>query len=347
MKKRNLVHEFAILTLLAFAIGVIVLQAHFNFTGYAVLSNYTNQTDCESSGYFWYNNTCNSDALVQVNSTTNSTLTNSTTNSTLTDLTNSTTNSTLTNSTTNSTTNSSTCTENWSCTDWTDCADGSQTRTCNDANSCGTTADEPSLSQTCTVACTENWVCTDWSDCNDGTKTRTCNDANSCGTTVYQPSLLHECTSAPTTDTSQTSAASATSNVVQTSTCTPSWTCGDWQECVNGTQLRVCTDVNNCGTQDGMPEASQACTPVLSNNQTAQQKKGFFSLVGSVVQGPIHAVGNFFNNKTNIFIFSGAVIALVLGFFTFRFFSKHDISITSKKSPSIYPSTPVLDPPSD
>jgi len=41
------------------------------------------------------------------------------------------------------------CTENWSCTDWSACADNIQTRICTDANSCGTTTNRPALSQTC------------------------------------------------------------------------------------------------------------------------------------------------------------------------------------------------------
>jgi hypothetical protein len=43
------------------------------------------------------------------------------------------------------------CTENWSCTAWTDCVGGSQTRTCTDSNSCGTVVSKPSESQSCTV----------------------------------------------------------------------------------------------------------------------------------------------------------------------------------------------------
>ena len=42
------------------------------------------------------------------------------------------------------------CTENWSCTAWTDCVGGSQTRTCTDSNSCGTETSKPAESQSCT-----------------------------------------------------------------------------------------------------------------------------------------------------------------------------------------------------
>lgn len=42
------------------------------------------------------------------------------------------------------------CTENWSCNDWSSCSGGIQTRTCTDANSCGTTVNKSTTSQSCT-----------------------------------------------------------------------------------------------------------------------------------------------------------------------------------------------------
>jgi len=41
------------------------------------------------------------------------------------------------------------CTESWSCTDWSVCANSTQTRTCSDANNCGTTDQKPVESQSC------------------------------------------------------------------------------------------------------------------------------------------------------------------------------------------------------
>ena len=42
------------------------------------------------------------------------------------------------------------CVESWSCSDWSGCASGTQTRTCTDAHSCGTTVFKPAVTQTCT-----------------------------------------------------------------------------------------------------------------------------------------------------------------------------------------------------
>lgn len=89
------------------------------------------------------------------------------------------------------------CTELWSCGAWGSCASGSQSRTCTDGHSCGTTTNRPALTQAC--SCTESWSCGSWSACGGGNQTRTCSDANSCGTTASQPPLTQSCTTPDTT----------------------------------------------------------------------------------------------------------------------------------------------------
>jgi len=84
------------------------------------------------------------------------------------------------------------CTENWSCTEWSECVDGVQTRKCIDSNNCGTTVNKPDESRSC--ICTENWSCTGWSACVGGVQTRTCTDLNDCGTTFNKPSESRDCT---------------------------------------------------------------------------------------------------------------------------------------------------------
>ncbi len=108
------------------------------------------------------------------------------------------------------------CVESWSCNSWTACSGSSQSRTCTDANSCGTTYDKPSVTQSCTVTtnngntggggggggggiasatttstCTEKWNCTNWSKDNCGT--RTCTDQNNCDTTKNKPLETQTC----------------------------------------------------------------------------------------------------------------------------------------------------------
>ncbi len=134
------------------------------------------------------------------------------------------------------------CTSNWQCGAWSVCAGGTQTRSCNDTNQCGTTDGQPPLSQTCTVQCTPNWQCGAWSVCANGSQTRSCTDQNSCGTTDGQPPLSQSCVPI----------------------CTPNWQCGAWSVCTGGTQARVCQDSNSCGINDQRPSESQTCTPACS-----------------------------------------------------------------------------------
>ena len=54
------------------------------------------------------------------------------------------------------------CIENWTCTPWTTCTDGTQTQTCTDNNQCGTTYEKPPETRTC-----ENTECTTNTDCDD------------------------------------------------------------------------------------------------------------------------------------------------------------------------------------
>jgi hypothetical protein len=87
------------------------------------------------------------------------------------------------------------CAESWSCTAWSSCNNSSQTRTCTDANACGTTTSKPAEIQSCQIApsCMENWSCTAWSSCNNSSQTRTCTDANACGTTIDRPNTMYAC----------------------------------------------------------------------------------------------------------------------------------------------------------
>ena len=42
-------------------------------------------------------------------------------------------------------------------------------------------------------------------------------------------------------------------------TCTENWQCTEWLDCYNGKQSRVCTDLNQCGTENNKPSEKQEC----------------------------------------------------------------------------------------
>jgi len=53
----------------------------------------------------------------------------------------------------------------------------------------------------------------------------------------------------------------------QTKACTQDWQCGGWANCsLDGNQLRICSDGNNCSNATGKPPESQACIPKIENN---------------------------------------------------------------------------------
>lgn len=95
------------------------------------------------------------------------------------------------------------CTPDWSCTAWTECRDGVESRTCTDVSqpACGTDFAKPIERQTCTtpqpdpVACVEQWSCTEWSACVDGAETRSCQDLEQCGTETSKPATMFDCSS--------------------------------------------------------------------------------------------------------------------------------------------------------
>ena len=124
------------------------------------------------------------------------------------------------------------CSESWSCTDWSACANNQQTRTCTDANNCGTTTTNPAITQSC--SCTPNWQCSSWSDTTNECGTRLCTDANLCGVDTNKPTTSQACA------------------------CVPSWQCSQWNACVNSQQTRTCDDPIGCNTNQ--PPLSQTCT---------------------------------------------------------------------------------------
>lgn len=87
-----------------------------------------------------------------------------------------------------------TCTPKWTCSEWSECNQGVQTRACNDSNNCNINTGKPIEYQKCVPKCIENWSCTNWSECSDtGIQTRKCTDSNLCGTTITKLSESQSC----------------------------------------------------------------------------------------------------------------------------------------------------------
>ena len=134
------------------------------------------------------------------------------------------------------------CKSDWSCSNWEECANDIQKRTCIDKNSCYIPTQIPDFTRYCGNKCKENWQCS-WSACTRGYTTPTCTDKNSCGTEYSKPKKL-QCSAAE-----------------ENKECTPNIECSNWTECntdynfigllsnvnkLGGTSSRICIDRNNC-----------------------------------------------------------------------------------------------------
>ena len=178
------------------------------------------------------------------------------------------------------------CTENWNCTEWIDCSNGTQTRKCNDASNCGTTQNKPTEMQNCENSLEPvEWACTNWSNCVEGYKTRNCSCTGDCG---KKPAVIEACGSACTemwicddwgscangqkTRECQELIGCETdiNKPAETQTCeeecVENWSCNNWSGCVNGTQTRICTDTSSCGTTYDKPVESQTCAIECTEN---------------------------------------------------------------------------------
>jgi hypothetical protein len=96
-----------------------------------------------------------------------------------------------------------------------------------------------------------------------------------------------------------------------TLTCSESWTCTAFGDCVDGIETRACSDSNRCGTERAKPEESQSCIsqPVLQEeNQTGQQSNG--GITGAVI-GALGVGGTIFIFVFVIFVLGVSVIVLM------------------------------------
>lgn len=88
------------------------------------------------------------------------------------------------------------CTENWQCSLWSQCVNGTQTRPCLDVSQCGTDINKPEISQSCTTALETciTFTYTDWGDCVNGKQTRTVVVSLPKGCTGGKPITSQNCT---------------------------------------------------------------------------------------------------------------------------------------------------------
>ena len=289
MEKGKFVYRFALMFLLVVTSYVVLSQSNLKFTGFVTNSggttcdgNWTNTTSECNNGtqtitWTGINSTnCTSPIIETINCTSTNTTSNQTSNIT--------TNKTETNTPSNQTSNITT----------------NQT--------------EETDTQSESISCSEDWVCEEWSECEEGNQTRSCNDENDCGVEEGRPTEVKTCVVEAVVE-ETTEVETPTEQIVEpvavVPTCTPEWKCGDWQECVNNKQPRVCVDVKMCNLSTGIPPTSQNCTSIIKANcsdkiknqgETAVDcggpcnKCGFLTMMGNAISGQNNGKSSLFKS---------------------------------------------------
>ena len=161
-----------------------------------------------------------------------------------------------------------TCTPKWECSEYNECVDGKQTRTCEDVNECDNNEGKPEEEQSCIVPCT-NECSENEKECS-GDGYRVCNDNNGDG--CFEWGSVTSCSS---TEICENGAC----------VCNPNWQCTSWSRCEGKQQTRTCNDLNNCSPNENQYTEVQLCNEltgavigdnILTGNSVFENLKSFF-----------------------------------------------------------------------
>jgi hypothetical protein len=148
-------------------------------------------------------------------------------------------------------------------------------------------------SVTCSGTCTYVTTACYNSTCGD----HTCNGEE---TSVNCPA---DCTSGSGTGTTSSGGGGGGGGIPITKanvTCTQSWQCGDWSECVDGKETRTCTDVNDCANKKATwkvdqiisvskPAESRACNEEVTETPISfptEQEEEYNGIIPEIVAEP-------------------------------------------------------------
>jgi len=134
-------------------------------------------------------------------------------------------------------------------------------------------------------------------NCSSGCIWEECITTLSCGDTILNGNEAcegsdfgtHTCVEQGFTTGSLTCNSDCTLNTGACTTCTEDWSCPQWDtiECVDGTETRTCTDVNDCGTTTSKPSESQDCSAeTISAETSAGEEETDTSITTQTTQEP-------------------------------------------------------------
>jgi len=104
-----------------------------------------------------------------------------------------------------------------------------------------------------------------------------------------------------------------TTNNNEIEECIIYWECEEWGKCDNGTQTRVCVDLNACGTDEMKPSEERDCVNEgISGDEATMEgyKPGFFRSTGLAISDSFTASGNYLG-----LIILGLIILGIIAFF--------------------------------
>ena len=97
--------------------------------------------------------------------------------------------------------------------------------------------------------------------------------------------------------------------------CVENWECGNWSECINDVQRRLCVDLNECGPENNKPEEYFECgeenieNTILdfSSTEPDEDDESFFSVMTGAVVGAVGTTGGVVTGMIILVILSGFV----------------------------------------
>ena len=114
-------------------------------------------------------------------------------------------------------------------------------------------------------------------------------------------------------------------NSLSQDVCEPNWVCGEWTECINFQQRRVCVDANDCGLNNS-PETRRGCvlTPEELEQSSTQEepKESFVSRFTGFVTGDTGGIPSI--------IPLIALVTVIAGLFIFLF-TRNNKKVTKKR----------------
>jgi hypothetical protein len=105
--------------------------------------------------------------------------------------------------------------------------------------------------------------CEEWTNCTDNLRTREC--ISECDTNFNETGIC----------------------------CSPEWSCTNFGDCENGTQMRTCTDLHNCSTDEGKPDEWRGCVDSCHPRWVCEpwSECTYVDKVGDVITGDINYMG--------------------------------------------------------